>query len=189
MDREASLETMQRECKNLLDQIERMELACGMLGKRLQNVMNLVFSTVNIEDSKHMRYLTEATVRDSAAMKQISYLTMIFLPASFVASAFGMNVKELSADTSGTIAHYVETAIPLTLVTIWIIVALRGKHPTDGEDEEPMSVWGRLWWPARMMREAIQNQLQQYRGTVARMRRIRRKETIQWSEPTQGDVV
>jgi hypothetical protein len=32
-----------------------------------------------------MKNLTEAAVRDSTAMKQLSYLTMVFLPASFVA--------------------------------------------------------------------------------------------------------
>ena len=60
------------------------------------------FSTVNIEDSRAMQALTKATIRDSAAMKQvsmsvhglcfvvltsshkISYLTMVFLPASFL---------------------------------------------------------------------------------------------------------
>jgi len=61
-----------------------------------------VFSTVNIEDSKTMqqmtetalkdsaamKQLTEAAVRDSAAMKQIAYLTMAFLPASFVSVSY-----------------------------------------------------------------------------------------------------
>ena len=61
-------------------------------------------ATVNFVDSRRMQELTSAAVRDSAAMKQvrmlvsaisltkltipclqISYLTMIFLPASFVA--------------------------------------------------------------------------------------------------------
>ena len=57
-----------------------------------------MFSSVNIEDSRTMKELTvaaskdnqimkaltEATVRDSEAMKQIAYLTMAFLPATFV---------------------------------------------------------------------------------------------------------
>ena len=62
------------------------------------------FASVNIDDSKYMKELTIATVRDSAAMKQvrahspisctsllmaprsiqISYLTMVFLPANFM---------------------------------------------------------------------------------------------------------
>ena len=53
--------------------------------QNLTSPLHQVFSSVNIEDSRHMQRLTEAAVRDSAAMKQISYLTMVFLPASFAA--------------------------------------------------------------------------------------------------------
>lgn len=62
-------------------------------------------------------------MRDSAAIKQISYLTMAFIPASFVASVFGMNVVEINPDGLGTLGHYAAVALPLTAVTIWIIVA------------------------------------------------------------------
>ena len=36
-----------------------------------------------------------------------------------------MNVKEISKDTSGTLPHYFATAAPLTMVTIWVIMAFR----------------------------------------------------------------
>jgi 3-methyladenine DNA glycosylase AlkC len=117
-----SRKLLEKECNNLLIEIERFEKARQMQDKRLKNVMNLVshplhcrfqpsayvcfkvFSSVNIDDSRRMQELTEAAVRDSAgesnylrlpwdkilnklitAMKQIAYLSMIFLPASFVA--------------------------------------------------------------------------------------------------------
>jgi len=102
--RKASKEVMEQETKNLLSEIDRLAKRREMLSSRLKNVMDLAFATVNIEDSKQTRTLTEATVRDSAAMKQvslflrnwsphqvltyyhqISYLTMVFLPASFLA--------------------------------------------------------------------------------------------------------
>jgi hypothetical protein len=101
--REASHELMEKESQNLLSEIERLEKRREMLSSRLKNAMDLAFATVNIEDSRQTRALTEATVRDSAAMKQvpflharlphqvltsctqISYLTMVFLPASFIA--------------------------------------------------------------------------------------------------------
>jgi len=103
-ERKDSLELMAKECANLLSEIERLESRRTLQSSRLKNVMDLAFATVNIEDSKHMRELTKATVHDSAAMKrvclsslyssmqlcscialQISYLTMVFLPASFTA--------------------------------------------------------------------------------------------------------
>ncbi|KAF8997736.1 hypothetical protein BDQ17DRAFT_1544284 [Cyathus striatus] len=80
--------------------------------KRLKNVMGLVFNTVNIDDSGRMRQMTEAAVRDSAGMKQIAYLTMIFLPASYIATVFGMNVKEITDSSKATLGHYISAAIP-----------------------------------------------------------------------------
>jgi len=76
---------MKRECATLLYEVERLERSREMQNKRLKNVMDLGFSSINIEDSRRMQKLTEAAVRDSAAMKQIAYLTMVFLPSTFVA--------------------------------------------------------------------------------------------------------
>jgi hypothetical protein len=123
--RNESKELMKTESKNLLAEIDRLEKRRGMLTDRLKNVMDLAFSTVNINDSQQTRQLTEATVRDSAAMKQISYLTMIFLPASFLASVFGMNVEEFSSGGYQTLAHYAEVTLSLTLFTIYTVVTLQ----------------------------------------------------------------
>ena len=76
---------MDRECANLLTEIERLEMGRKMQDRRLKNVMNLVcllsidgyslhmsmiypqvFSTVNIVDSKRMQKITQVAVRDSA---------------------------------------------------------------------------------------------------------------------------
>ncbi|KAF8995128.1 hypothetical protein BDQ17DRAFT_1330773 [Cyathus striatus] len=132
---------MERECNNLLSEISRLEKQRVMQAKRLKNVMGLVFNSVNINDSKRMQAMTEAAVRDSAAMKQIAYLTMIFLPASYVAAVFGMNVKEIVPGTNGALPIYICIAIPLTIVTVWIIIAFHSKDVLQGP------VWRRLGWP------------------------------------------
>ncbi|KAF8809594.1 hypothetical protein BYT27DRAFT_7162598 [Phlegmacium glaucopus] len=126
-EREASKKLLFRECDNLLNEIKRLDSELSMQERRLKNVMALVFSTVNITDSRYMRQMTEAAVRDSAGMKQIAYLTMVFLPASFVAAIFGMNVQEING-TRGTLGHYVALALPLTIVTTWVIIAFQSKH-------------------------------------------------------------
>ncbi|KAJ2925295.1 hypothetical protein H1R20_g11758, partial [Candolleomyces eurysporus] len=138
---------LERECKNLKDEIERLKLMLYQQERRLKNVMNLVFSSVNIDDSKRMREMTEAAVRDSAAMKQIAYLTMIFLPASFVAAVFGMNVAEINPGTLGTVPHYVAVALPFTIFTAWIIIAFQSKYIFQGE----VSFWLRLTWPFKLL--------------------------------------
>jgi len=71
--RDISKELMERECKNLLSEIERLEMRREILSSRLKNAMDLAYATVNITDSRLTRRLTEATVRDSAAMRQVHY--------------------------------------------------------------------------------------------------------------------
>ncbi|KAK7052405.1 hypothetical protein R3P38DRAFT_3306138 [Favolaschia claudopus] len=141
---------MRRESNNLLNEIARLEQNRNMQDKRLKNVMDLAFSSVNLEDSRTMRHLTEATVRDSAAMKQISYLTMVFLPASFAATIFGMNIDLLADGTYGTLAHYVALTLPLTALTIWVVVAFQYRNRNTSNlmpDEDAVSFWTNLSWP------------------------------------------
>ncbi|KAF8516402.1 hypothetical protein JB92DRAFT_2267729 [Gautieria morchelliformis] len=147
---ESSRDLMKKECDNLLTQIDRLMKNRMFWDERLQNVMNLVFSSVNIEDSKHMQELTKATVRDSAAMKQIAYLTMIFFPATFAAGVFGMNIKEINPGTKGSLPHYFATTIPLTLLTTWVIIAFQGRWSSQGEDDN-VSIWRRLMWPIMLV--------------------------------------
>ncbi|KAF8066879.1 hypothetical protein FPV67DRAFT_1670352 [Lyophyllum atratum] len=170
-----SQELLKKECNNLSREIDRLEMSRVMQGKRLKNVMNLGFSSVNIEDSRHMRKLTEAAVKDSAAMKQIAYLTMFFLPASLVAGIFGMNVVEINPESNGTLVQYVATAIPMTVVTVWVIVAFRfhpgnprraglreGDAMEDYNKEERIgrsALWnmlGRVGWPIMIILELVE---------------------------------
>lgn len=150
-DRAESKLVMKRETHTLLSEIERLNKTRDMQDKRLKNVMNLVFSSVNIDDSKRMKKMTEASVRDSAAMKQIGYLTMTFLPAAFVVNIFSMNIREMAPLTKGTLDQFIAGAIPLTLATIWIIIAFQSKDifPANA------SFWTRLGWPILMLSRAF----------------------------------
>ncbi|KAG5643668.1 hypothetical protein DXG03_000499 [Asterophora parasitica] len=144
-EKQASVDLMKKECGNLLSEIERLEKGRLMQVNRLKNVMKLGFSCVNIEDSRHMRRLTEATVKDSAAMKQVAYLTMIFLPSSLVATIYGMNIQTFGSGPYLTFHSYFAICIPLTVVTIWIIVAFQ-YHPGHSRRAgvEPGSFGSRL---------------------------------------------
>ena len=68
-------------------------------------------------------------------------------------SLFGMNMTTLQDSTHGTWAHYVESAIPLTVLTIWIVVGL---HSTRvGRDEANDSLLYRLQWPIRSVKDLL----------------------------------
>ncbi|KAG6827522.1 hypothetical protein H0H92_011435 [Tricholoma furcatifolium] len=141
-DEERSL--MARECNTLISEIERLELDRETHTERLKNAIHLLFSSTNLSDSKQMQKLTKATVRDSHAMKQVSILTMLFLPGSFMASVFGMNVRTFSSDPNikGTLLHYIEWAIPLTLITVWLIVAFHTEIPQQRWPAERRPAFG-----------------------------------------------
>lgn len=145
-------ELMQRECKNLLSEIDRLHKRCSMFINRLKNATDLAFATVNIEDSRQTFKLTRATLRDSAAMKQISYLTMIFLPASFTASVFGMNVREINPGSLESITRYVWVSFLLTFVTTWIVIAVQ---PYSTIHKPGASLWRRAIWPALYITQKV----------------------------------
>jgi len=142
-ERDSSLTVLERECDNLLDEVNRLEREREMQERRLSNVMHLVFSTVNILDSTRMKEMTEASTRDSSAMKQIAYLSMVFLPATFVSSIFGMNVQEIVPNTSGTMVHYFVTAFSFTILSVWVITALQSRY----NFRKGVTFWQRLGWP------------------------------------------
>jgi len=121
---------LNKECANLLSEIDRLEMHRKTLDDRVKNVQALVYTSVNIEDSK--------------AMKRLSYITMIFLPASFVANAFGMNVTELNPGGYTTLARFFEAALPLTFFTIWIVVAFQSRFILR---DDRGGMWKKLLWP------------------------------------------
>jgi hypothetical protein len=69
-------------------------------------------------------------------------------------TVFGMNVRNFDDGTNikGTIAHYLETAIPLTAVTIWIIVASQTNAPGANRHSRG---WQRLAWPIYLTKRML----------------------------------
>ncbi|KAG1787949.1 cora-like Mg2+ transporter protein-domain-containing protein [Suillus plorans] len=126
---------MKKECNNLLSEIDRLERRRMMLSSRLKNAMELAFAIVNTEDSRRMQRFT--------------YLTIVFLPASFIASVFGMNVIEIDNGTQ-TLAHYAMATVVLTLLTIYIIIMLQKQNIVHRREATLLqrAVWPihLLWW-------------------------------------------
>ncbi|KAK0240127.1 hypothetical protein EDD85DRAFT_475077 [Armillaria nabsnona] len=153
---------VQKECDTLLTDIKRLEATRSMLDERVGNAMDLAFSSVEIEDSKRMQRLSEAALRDSAAMKQIAYITMLYLPASLCAAIFGMNTRELTGDPA-SIPIYFAVALPLTTFTVWVMILLyrseRRRREIEIQDDAavaPMRAFAtRLFYPIRVFIRAL----------------------------------
>ncbi|PMD27018.1 hypothetical protein NA56DRAFT_562050, partial [Hyaloscypha hepaticicola] len=72
--------------------------------------------------------IAEDTRRDSSSMKTIAVLTLVFLPATAMASIFSMSMFNWQAQDGGTVVSskiwiYVVVAVVLTCVVliIWIL--------------------------------------------------------------------
>lgn len=77
-----------------------------------------------------------------------------------VQTVFGMNVTELNDGSKPNVARYLELAIPLTAVTIWIIVSLQSKAHLD--DADP-SMWSQIWWPVTSLMDLFTHVLRRPR--------------------------
>lgn len=72
---------------------------------------------------------------------------MIFLPGTFAASIFGMNITELAGSSvKGTVPHYLAVTITLTLLTVWLVIALQSESPFH-EKGKVTPLRRRLLWP------------------------------------------
>jgi hypothetical protein len=58
-----------------------------------------------------------------------------------------MNVAEINPGSKGTLPHYVITDIPLTLFTIWLVIAFQSKYHTAGQ------TWTRFLWLVLMVNQ------------------------------------
>ncbi|KAH7101558.1 cora-like Mg2+ transporter protein-domain-containing protein [Auriculariales sp. MPI-PUGE-AT-0066] len=109
---------LQRECDNILNEIERITDNKELQLQRVKNVMELVFSTLNVTE-------TETTINQGWVMQQLSYVTMAFLPATFVSSIFGMNLNEFVGGTDLKWFHFVAVTVPLSIGTVWLMTAFQ----------------------------------------------------------------
>jgi hypothetical protein len=120
--RKISNELMKTVCGNLLGEINRITKRREMLGDRTKNALNLVFANVNIRDSASMRLVPYFPQTESPILinyfSKISYLTMIFLPASFMAVSIDIFRME----------PWHLTTVVLSLFSGWTSRRLRDQH-------------------------------------------------------------
>jgi Mg2+ and Co2+ transporter CorA len=89
--------------------------------KRMGNEIQLVFNTVAQHDASTSVKIGLATQSDSVTMKSIAFVTLTFLPPTFVSAIFSMSFFDYSAESGWAISHkfwlYWIFAVPTTLLT------------------------------------------------------------------------
>lgn len=104
------------------------------LQRRTSNFVTLLYnlitghdSTINLNIATESAKIARDTRKDSASMKIIAAMTLLYLPATFVCSLFGTNLIALDTSTDGNEPVfivsslwwlYVAFAVPLTALTM-----------------------------------------------------------------------
>lgn len=96
---------------------------------RVNNEINLAFHVGSERDGHASAQMARAMQQDSAAMRTISVLGLVFLPGTFVSAVYSMSFFQCSMDNEPGVAAwsvssefwiYWATAIPLTVITVVI---------------------------------------------------------------------
>ena len=90
--------------------------------ERLLNEIQFAFHTVSQYDARTSVKIGRAAQEDSSAMKTISILTLVFLPATFISAVFSMSFFDYNADSgewsvSEMFWFYWVIAVPFTIFT------------------------------------------------------------------------
>ncbi|CAP91292.1 Pc13g02230 [Penicillium rubens Wisconsin 54-1255] len=93
--------------------------------KRLQNEIQLAFNTVAQHDASVTLEIGRATQLDSATMKTIAFVTLTFLPPTFICAIFSTSFFDFGGDSGWSMSNkfwvYWVFAIPTTVFTtlVW----------------------------------------------------------------------
>ncbi len=112
----------------------RFEYECKGIDKILMTIKENLRAYAELRDRATQLSIENVqlveTLQDdnSKAIFIFTMVTILFLPLSFVASFFGMNVQGISDTTSG-VRHFWEIGLPLTggIIILCMVVAIKGE--------------------------------------------------------------
>lgn len=113
--------------------------------KRMANEIQLAFNIVAQHDASTSVKIGLATQSDSIAMKSIAFVTLTFLPPTFVCAIFSMSFFDYSAGSGWAISDkfwlYWAFAVPTTLLTVvvWYYVWQRGFRTSPRSERQRLN--------------------------------------------------
>ncbi|KAI0204124.1 hypothetical protein F4808DRAFT_369536 [Astrocystis sublimbata] len=109
--------------------------------KRMLNEIQLAFNTVAQHDASTSVKIGLATQSDSVTMKSIAFVTLTFLPPTFVSAIFSMSFFDYDAETGWAISDkfwlYWAFAVPTTVLTAVAWHFLRQYNVSTPPKEKP----------------------------------------------------
>lgn len=116
------------------DMLHSLGLRSASNRNRLQNEIGLAFNTVAQYDARISLDIGRAAQADGAAMRTIAFVTLAFLPATFVSTIFSMSFFDYDASSglwlvSPDFWRYWAVAIPVTVCTALLWLAWTSLFP------------------------------------------------------------
>lgn len=145
----SSLSAMLNRLEGHLASVEIMQKRIGATIGLLANLLDLRNQSASDKLNNHMLALTQETVDDNATVRVITVFSLIYLPASFVASLLGTNLFSFQTSSRRFVIStqfwiYVCVTIPLTVITLstwWLMKSQQDKkrrqRRTQGKKVEP----------------------------------------------------
>ncbi|KAI1386113.1 uncharacterized protein F4822DRAFT_430986 [Hypoxylon trugodes] len=97
--------------------VEHLKQRANVQATAINNLFAQRNSEMNTMLAESSTSIARDTRRDGSAMKSIAVLTMVFLPATFIATYFGIPAVEASQPSQGI---YWAVTVPLTLVVLFM---------------------------------------------------------------------
>ncbi|KAI4948625.1 hypothetical protein J4E86_007973 [Alternaria arbusti] len=129
-----------RELQIMEHRLESHLNVADTLAQRVQATLGLLTNLLDIENQANSREistrilrLTQEGVDDNATVKVITVFTLIYLPASFMASFLGMNLFDFKGEDGSLQASpqfwiFVVTTVPLTMLTVGAWYLYKTRH-------------------------------------------------------------
>lgn len=138
---------IQRQLLFFGNMIENLRHRSASNEKRLLNEIQLAFNIVAQHDAAISVEIGHAARSDNAAMKTISFVTLVFLPPTFISTIFSMSFFDYSVDSGWTVSSkfwvYWAFAVPITIVSLllwnyWhkVFPLVEARRPQDAIDSQ-----------------------------------------------------
>jgi Mg2+ and Co2+ transporter CorA len=142
--------SVHRQLQLMQQRIEGHLNSAGILAQRVQATLGLLTNLLDLQNqgnsgriSSRMLHLTRESVDDNATVKVITVCTLVYLPASFMATFFGMNFFEFGTERdiirfSPSFWVYVAATVPLTILTVgaWYMYKFRHERRKKKKRDE-----------------------------------------------------
>ncbi|KAL9026508.1 MAG: hypothetical protein Q9196_004834 [Gyalolechia fulgens] len=133
------LKTYKALTKGLLESTKSLESRMESILTMLSVALSLRQQATGVDISGGVLKMTTEIVSDSTTVRVITFVTLLYMPATFIATVLGTNLFSYSGSgphagfrVSPQFWIFVVLAIPLTLVTIgcWFFYSQRAKKPS-----------------------------------------------------------